>query len=502
MSTKEQMLKARELIKAKRYDEARAILRKINHPKAKEWLDKLDAKRPASQSKKQTQAPKTGKLPKTTRKSTRSRSMLPIILGGGVLVTILALVVLFVIFNSRDDGDANTTTDTNITLPTDTDDNGDSQTADTDDDNSDDNDQQDTSDNTSDSDDNQQNTTDNDNDQITTSGVAMRIPFVNFNYLVTIDVPAGWVCDCGGGSGNLETVESPRQRIDVDVIDGANGALLANVLESELDDDETITTQEILNADGRSVLFAIVEAEDGDSDHHYYVTDTQGNVLQFKISDRDEPETLQDTILTIAGTVEAEGGGAATNFTNTLSSNSITYNANTNQWRFADFVSSEYEHTVELPEGWAFEDNFIGVAMAVKDGSMDTSATAFTYLQSFFYDEEDSLTDIAMALNEGSTDELQSDGTETVNGREVYFFTTVSSVNNSETVTYITLDSDGDLILLIIQPQVPDKASLHDDVLFMAGNIEVTETDYISQLIRAGLLEGDVPDDGFAPVSQ
>jgi hypothetical protein len=40
--TKAKMMYARELIKEKRYDEARIILREIDHPKAKEWLNKLD----------------------------------------------------------------------------------------------------------------------------------------------------------------------------------------------------------------------------------------------------------------------------------------------------------------------------------------------------------------------------------------------------------------------------------------------------------------------------
>lgn len=39
---REQMERARELIKAKRYDEARAMLRAIDHPTAAKWLDKLD----------------------------------------------------------------------------------------------------------------------------------------------------------------------------------------------------------------------------------------------------------------------------------------------------------------------------------------------------------------------------------------------------------------------------------------------------------------------------
>lgn len=43
MSTsREKMQQARELIQAKRYDEARAILRGINHDMALDWLDKID----------------------------------------------------------------------------------------------------------------------------------------------------------------------------------------------------------------------------------------------------------------------------------------------------------------------------------------------------------------------------------------------------------------------------------------------------------------------------
>ncbi|MFZ0547763.1 MAG: pre-peptidase C-terminal domain-containing protein [Candidatus Promineifilaceae bacterium] len=40
--SKEEMIQARELIKQKRYEEARVILRKTSHPKAAEWLAKLD----------------------------------------------------------------------------------------------------------------------------------------------------------------------------------------------------------------------------------------------------------------------------------------------------------------------------------------------------------------------------------------------------------------------------------------------------------------------------
>ena len=40
--SKQKLLAARELIKEKNYDEARAILKTIDHPTAKEWLAKLD----------------------------------------------------------------------------------------------------------------------------------------------------------------------------------------------------------------------------------------------------------------------------------------------------------------------------------------------------------------------------------------------------------------------------------------------------------------------------
>lgn len=40
--SKTKMLAAKELIQEKRYDEARAILRSVDHPTAVEWLEKLD----------------------------------------------------------------------------------------------------------------------------------------------------------------------------------------------------------------------------------------------------------------------------------------------------------------------------------------------------------------------------------------------------------------------------------------------------------------------------
>ncbi len=50
MSSKNKMLEARDLIQAEKFDEARAILQDIDHPTAREWLDKLNQVSPASQT--------------------------------------------------------------------------------------------------------------------------------------------------------------------------------------------------------------------------------------------------------------------------------------------------------------------------------------------------------------------------------------------------------------------------------------------------------------------
>jgi len=44
MSDDSKMARARELIQQKRYREARQLLRGVDHPKAKDWITKLDAR--------------------------------------------------------------------------------------------------------------------------------------------------------------------------------------------------------------------------------------------------------------------------------------------------------------------------------------------------------------------------------------------------------------------------------------------------------------------------
>lgn len=59
MSTKQKLLKARGLIRQKKYNQARSILHQIEHPVAKEWLAKLDKIAPKKLKARKTQPPTT-----------------------------------------------------------------------------------------------------------------------------------------------------------------------------------------------------------------------------------------------------------------------------------------------------------------------------------------------------------------------------------------------------------------------------------------------------------
>lgn len=91
-NVKEKLTKARDLIQDKRYDEARAILRTVDHPTALEWLSKIDqiAPIPAAVSRPASQAAGSRAVEETV-----SRSKLPIFglillvimsVGGGIAV--------------------------------------------------------------------------------------------------------------------------------------------------------------------------------------------------------------------------------------------------------------------------------------------------------------------------------------------------------------------------------------------------------------------------------
>ncbi len=491
MTIRDEMVKARALIQQKRFDEARAILEQIDHPKAREWLAKINKVSPATTS--------TQKPPTHSAKSTATSSnTLPIIIGGIVITVIVALVAAVVLVVSGDDDSSSST---NQTSSNDTA----AQTTS--------NDADDTSSDSSDAAAN----TGNDAGGGAAAGQSvvgsgLRIPIFASGGLIRLEIPQGWICDCGTVGGHLKIENDFDSWVDVDVAsfafdpDRFIGVPLAEVLQEEIRDDQMIVSQETLSANGREVLFAAVideGADDDEQEHIYLVNDSDGHAIAFEIpnfiNDRDR---LRDAILLMAGTVEGETGDASTQLLTQFTQNTLAYNAELDRWRLSDMLDDERENTVQLPPDWSIETASLGFKMPVKSGSAATSATAIAYVSPVFYNSS-TLADIAVELNSDASETIQSQGSTTVNGREVYYVTVFDTQFNSDSVFYYVRDSDGDLVSLIIQPDVPKKESLHDDVLMMAGNVESEAVDYMTRLIRAGLVEGAAPpDDGFAPLTE
>jgi hypothetical protein len=92
MSVKEQMSQAKELIQAKRYDEARAILKKVDHPTAKQWIERIDAIKA-----RQKQAAAAPSIPDSEEEagpiSGAQKTVIGII-GACAVITIIAFLVL------------------------------------------------------------------------------------------------------------------------------------------------------------------------------------------------------------------------------------------------------------------------------------------------------------------------------------------------------------------------------------------------------------------------
>src|SRR5262245_24815228 len=88
MSAKDDLLRARDLIKAKHYDEARAILKTIDHPTAQDWLNKINQVAPDSGGQLSMYAEPKEALPVVT---VRKRRKLPVY---GCVLTLLVVLVL------------------------------------------------------------------------------------------------------------------------------------------------------------------------------------------------------------------------------------------------------------------------------------------------------------------------------------------------------------------------------------------------------------------------
>lgn len=88
--SKVKLQEARELIQQTRYDEARIILKQINHPKAREWLDKLDEIAPE----KSRSTARAVRRTQPQQKITDSSSKMKLFVGIGVLLVITVVVIL------------------------------------------------------------------------------------------------------------------------------------------------------------------------------------------------------------------------------------------------------------------------------------------------------------------------------------------------------------------------------------------------------------------------
>ncbi|RMF76167.1 MAG: hypothetical protein D6737_20670 [Chloroflexi bacterium] len=106
---REKMLEARRLIQEKDYEAARALLKTIDHPKAREWEARLDQIAPAQSTPQQR-----------TQKAASGGSSRGVLLAviGVVLVVIIVIVIAVVVVAGGSDDDEDTATDETTTAQT------------------------------------------------------------------------------------------------------------------------------------------------------------------------------------------------------------------------------------------------------------------------------------------------------------------------------------------------------------------------------------------------
>lgn len=474
MSTKQKMQKAADLIRDKRYDEARRLLRSIDHPKAREWLNKLDER--------------TAKGKKSPAKKASGGRRVLILLVGGLLLVGIAILASVLLGGSDDDPPSPTAIslgqsdgaaappETPIAAPTDV-----PPAEDTD-----------AAANTAPPPDN-----------IDVGGTGQRIQFMNGgSSLFTAELPQGWVCDCGLGQNRLEPAEGRSPFISAQFASRAFDPdyfldkTLDETLAETLRDDEEIVEQTIEESNGREVLLAIIvetDDEDQEREFRYFVKDSDGHVIIIDIpSFADDPEQYQDGVLFIAGNIEGETDEAAFAFSDRLMSAMSGVDPETGRDYLLDQLDTQVQHLVALPEGWAMQSAGLGLPMAVKNGDPDTSATAFVRL-SGFADPNLSISEIAQGYIDRNEEPVLNQETVQAGGRDIEIVRAVfddSAQPPQESTYYYVVDSSGALIVLITQPYVPDPNSLRDDILQMAANVETRELTY-AQLL--GLAEDTQP---------
>jgi len=303
MSVKEQMLKARELIKRKRYDEARAILKKINHPKAKEWLAKIDKIAPE-------------------KKSGGGRTVLVRLLL--LLIVIAIAVVAFVLLSGSDEPDSidmtitavneiNATRMVQQSMTQTAAAGGSDDTSDTDSDTSDNSESDDAAD------DEMEEATptpeDDDSDDTDSSSAASdgdRLVFENIIGIggtLTVAVPDGWTK--GEGLSTVIKGDFQTSATAISTIPGMGGMELRAVVDAMRAEGETAEITEY-ESNGREVVEARIESPTADGSgqqvvYNYFVQDDDGDTVVFVIQPFvPDPTSLRDDVLFMAGNVEVE----------------------------------------------------------------------------------------------------------------------------------------------------------------------------------------------------
>lgn len=466
MSVKEQMLKAKALIQAKRYEEARKLLRQIDHPTAREWLAKLDARVPASRGK--------------ARPASARSSRLPLLVGGVLLIAVIVVGALLlprlnqsatpgsVTIPAAGDGAATTQPVVPSETPAAQDSAEDAPAG----------------------------------QFAATVSSGLRVPFTVTYGLITVDLPANWSCDCAGSRGSLRPNADPSSVVNTRLMDRGFDVQffadkpLSEALAGDLSEGDSATAQETLEAGGREVLFVTVTDEKAREEKRYYVKDSGGFVIRMTIPYYvHEPDTLHDAVLLMLGTAEAQSGPESTELSRQLLSVGVAYNSSLNRWRIADSLDAEKEHYLELPEGWTVGRGIIGLpVLELEDGT--PSATALVSVPRAFFSSGDAIESVLAQFVQ--RDEQRAAETLQVGERMIAYGLYFDG--SAETGYYLTRDSDGDITGFVVQPEVVDKAALMDSILMMAGSLETEAVDYLTLLLRAGVLPGGV-NDGYEVVA-
>lgn len=308
-------------------------------------------------------------------------------------------------------------------------------------------------------------------------------------------MPEGYNCNCNISQNRIYS-EEERTYFSVEIAarafdpDYYQDKTIDEMLSETVDDDETIIGQETVQVNGRDVVIARVSDEDGDTDISYNIKDSDGHIVRVTIpSFVDEPETLHDAALFVAGNVEGEVGETAQEFFTALTGERVTYDEATNTWYFAD-LDPGHLNSVVLAEGWEFSSGI--VPTLIKDGDRDTSATAIaSQFRTVFLDDGETLSQWVNDFYANSGDEVESEEVVTVgDNREVVIRREYDADVDQRTLNFYFADSDGDFMAAIIQPFVENPDVHRDDVLAMVATVETEEITWEDQLRNAGLLDG------------